>query len=143
MRKNLFTLVLVATLLTACSSGGEESEIEVHEVRVNAAAQGENSELLLAMHNHGGNTDQLTGVTSDIAESAELHNGEEIVQDIPVYANTELEFTPDGYHVVLTGLKQELHDGDEIEVILQFRDREDIAVHAHVGEAIEEHEHSP
>jgi copper(I)-binding protein len=142
MRKHLFLLVLLAILLTACGAGSEETGVEVHQVTVTEAAQGESSELFMALHNHGSATDQLTGVTSDAAEGAELHNGAEVVQDIPVYANTEIEFTPEGYHVVLFGLKQELHVGDEIQVVLQFRDREDITVKATVGESPEhQHEH--
>jgi len=136
MIKHFFRLILVAILLTACGTDSETG-IEVHEVRVDTAAQGESSELFMEMHNHGGETDQLTGVSSEAAEGAELHNGEEIVQDIPVYANSDLEFTPDRYHVVLVGLKQDLHEGDEIEVVLQFQDHEDITIHATVGEAAE------
>ena len=105
-----------------------------------AAAQGENSNVFMSMHNHGAETDQLTGVSTDAAESTQLQNDEEVVHDIPVYANTELEFAHVGYHVMLVGLKQELHAGDEIEVVLQFRDHEDIVVKATVGEAAE-HEH--
>jgi len=41
---------------------------------------------------------------------------------------------------MLVGLKQELHVGDEIEVVLQFRDHEDLTISVPVGEAIE-HEH--
>ena len=73
-------------------------------------------------------------------EVARLQNGIEIVDMIPVYANTEFVFIPDGYHVMLVGLKQELHVGDEIEVVLQFRDHEDLTISVPVGEAIE-HEH--
>jgi len=59
-------------------------------------------------------TDQLTSVSTEAAEGAELHNSTEVVEVIPVYANTELEFTPDGYHVVLVELTQDLHTEDEI-----------------------------
>ena len=45
-------------------------------------------------------------------------------------------------HVMLIGLKQELHVGDEIEVVLQFRDHEDLTISVPVGEATEhEHDH--
>jgi periplasmic copper chaperone A len=94
------------------------------------------------MHNHGSETDQLTGASTDAAEVAQLYNGQEVVDVIPVYANTEFVFIPDGYHVMLVGLKQELHMGDEIEVVLHFRDHEDITISVPVGEATgHEHEH--
>lgn len=143
MSKRFFTpltLILVAILSTACGAGSAESGIEVHQVSMDAAAQGEKSAVYLAMHNHGSETDQLTGVSSDAAESAQLHNGAEVVEIIPVYANTEFVFIPDGYHVMLVGLKQELHVGDEIEILLHFRDHEDIAIKVPVQETAE-HEH--
>ena len=140
MRKRFFTLILAAILLPACGAGSVESGIEVHQVKMGAAAQGEDRAVYLAMQNHGSETDQLTGVSSDAAEVAQLQNGTDIVDVIPVYANTEFVFIPDGYHVMLIGLKQELHVGDEIEVVLHFRDHEDLTISIPLGEAIE-HEH--
>ena len=140
MRKRLFTLIFAVILLTACSAGSAESGIEVHQVKMGAGAQGEDRAVYLAMHNHGSETDQLTGASSDAAEIVQLQNGTEIVDVIPVYANTEFVFIPDGYHVMLVGLKQELQVGDEIEVVLQFRDHKDLTVSIPVGEAVE-HEH--
>jgi len=105
-----------------------------------AAAQGEDRAVYLAMRNHDSETDQLTGASSEAAEVVQLQNGTEVVDVIPVYANKEFVFIPDGYHVMLVGLKQELHVGDEIEVVLHFRDHEDMKISVPVGEAIE-HEH--
>jgi periplasmic copper chaperone A len=142
MRKHFFTLILAAILLPACGARNVESGIEAHQAKVEAAAQGEDSPVYLAMHNHGSETDQLTGVSTDAAEAAQLQNGAEAVDVIPVYANTEFVFIPDGYHVMLVGLKQELHVGDEIEVVLHFRDHEDLTISVPVGEATgHEHEH--
>jgi periplasmic copper chaperone A len=142
MRKRFLTLILVVILLTACSAGSVESGIEVQQVKMGAAVQGEDRAVYLAMRNHGSEADQLTGASSDSAEVVQLQNGTEIVDVIPVSANTEFVFIPDGYHVMLVGLKQELHVGDEIEVVLQFRDHDDIKISVPVGEATEdEHEH--
>ena len=105
-----------------------------------AAAQGEDRAVYLAMRNHDSETDQLTGASSEAAEVVQLQNGTEVVNVIPVYANKEFVFIPAGYHVMLVGLKQELHVGDEIEVVLHFRDHEDMKISVPVGEAIE-HEH--
>ena len=145
MNRCLFALLLTAILLTACGSSSTASEttesgIEVHQIKMGAGAQGEDRALYLAMHNHGSETDQLIGASSGAADVVQLQNGTEIVEVIPVYANTEFVFIPDGYHVMLIGLKQELHVGDEIEVVLQFRDHEDLTIRVPVGEATE-HEH--
>src|SRR6185503_3951386 len=143
----LLALILTAILLAACGSSSTASEstesgIEVHQIKMGAGAQGEDRAVYLAMHNHGSETDQLTGASSDAAEVVQLQNGTEVVDAIPVYANTEFVFIPDGYHVMLVGLKQEVHVGDEIEVVLQFRDHEDLTISVPVGEATEhQHEH--
>jgi copper(I)-binding protein len=140
MRKRIFTLILMAILLTACGAASAESGIEVHKIKIGAGVQGEDRAVYLAMHNHGSETDQLTGASSEAAQVVQLQNGTDVVDVIPVYANTEFVFIPDGYHVMLVGLKQELHVGDEIEVVLHFRDQEDLTISVPVGEAIE-HEH--
>jgi len=142
IRKRFFTLILAAILLTACGAGSAESGIEVHQVKMGAAAQGENRAVYLAMRNHGSEPDQLTGASSDAADVAQLQNGTQVVDVIPVYANKEFVFIPDGYHVMLVGLKRDLRVGDEIEVVLQFRDHEDMTIKVPVQEAMEhEHEH--
>jgi copper(I)-binding protein len=142
MRKRFPTLVLAAILLTACGAGSAESGIEVDQVKIGAAAQGEDRAVYLAMRNPGSESDQLTGASSDAADVAQLQNGTEVVDVIPVYANKEFAFIPDGYHVMLVGLQRDLHMGDEIEVVLQFRDHEDMTIKVPVQEAMEhEHDH--
>ena len=140
MRKHFFILAVAALLLTACSAGSAESGIEVQQVKMGAGSQGEDRAVYLAMHNHGSETDQLTGAASEAAEVVQLQNGTAIVDVIPVYGNTEFVFIPDGYHVMLVSLKQDLRVGDEIEVVLHFRDHEDLTISVPVGEATE-HEH--
>jgi periplasmic copper chaperone A len=140
MRKRIFTLVLAAILLTACGAGSAESGIQVDQVKMGAGALGEDRAVYLAMHNLGSEPDQLTGASSAAAEVAQLQNGTQVVGVIPVDAKTEFVFIPDGYHVMLVGLKQELRVGDEIEVVLQFRDHEDMTIKVPVQEAME-HEH--
>jgi copper(I)-binding protein len=140
MRTRFVTLLFAVILLTACSAGSGESGIGVDQVKMGAGAQGEDRAIYLAIHNRGSETDELTGASSDAAEIVQLQNGTEVVEVIPVDANREFVFIPDGYHVMLVGLKQELRLGDEIEVVLHFRDHEDLTIRVPVGEAIE-HEH--
>jgi copper(I)-binding protein len=142
MRKHYFTFLLAAILLTACGAESAESGIEVDQAKVGAGVQGEDRAVYLAMRNHGSETDQVIGASSDAAEVVQLQNSTEVVDVIPVYAEKEFVFIPDGYHVMLIGLKQDLQVGDEIEVILHFRDHEDMTIIVPVAEAIEhEHDH--
>ena len=142
MRKRFFILILAAILLSACGAGTAESGIEIDKAKIGAGAQGEDRAVYLAMRNHGSETDQVIGASSDAAEVVQLQNSTEIVDVIPLYADKEFVFIPDGYHVMLIGLKQDLHVGDEIEVVLHFRDHEDMTIRVPVAEAIEhEHDH--
>lgn len=120
--------------MTACGAGSTESGIEVRQALVNIGAQGDDSPVYLALLNHDSKTDQLIGVSSEAAEAVLLHNSTEVVDVIPVDANKEFVFIPDGYHVMLVGLKQELQVGDEIEIVLHFRDHADITIKVPVQE---------
>lgn len=140
MGKRFFTLIVTALLLTACRAVGTENGIEVSKIKIGAGAQGDDRAVYLAMHNHDLKADRLTGASSNAAEITQLQNGTDIVDGIPVDANREFVFIPDGYHVMLIGLKQDLHEGDEIEVILHFRNHEDLTIRVPVGKAVD-HEH--
>ena len=143
MRKLLFPvlmLILAAILLTACDAGNAESGIEVPQALVDLGAQGEDSPVYLALRNNDSKADQLTGVSTEAADAVRLHNSMEPVDVIPIDANKEFVFIPDGYHVMLIGLKQELQTGDEIEIILHFRDHADITVKVPARDA-EDHGH--
>jgi periplasmic copper chaperone A len=128
-----FMVVLGAVLLPAC---GAEKGIEVHKVWMRPGAQGENEAVYFVMHNHASETDELTSVTSDAAQAAELDEttvvddvaGMKKVDSVPVEAFAEIEFAPRGYHVMLIGLKQDLKLGDEIEITLHFKNHEDITI---------------
>jgi copper(I)-binding protein len=96
MRKGFFTLIFAAILMTACGAASTQRGIEVKQVKMGAGAQGEDRAVYLAMRNYGSETDQLTGVSSGAAEVAQLQNGTEVVDVIPVYANREFVFIPDG-----------------------------------------------
>jgi copper(I)-binding protein len=81
MRKCFFTLstlILAAILLTACGAGSEETGIEVRQVKMDAGAQGENSAIYLVMRNHGSETDQLIGASSDAAEVCSLKTAQRL-----------------------------------------------------------------
>jgi len=122
-----------ALLLSACSA---EIGIEVHEVWMRPAAQGENGAVYFVIHNHSSEEDELIGISSDIAEAVEMHeskmNGDVMemnqVESVPLEAYAEIKFEPGGLHIMLVNLKKDVKVGDEIDVTLHFKNFEDIRV---------------
>jgi periplasmic copper chaperone A len=139
MKRMLGIIILGAVLLSACSAG----DIEVHEPWARAVLQGENSAAYFALHNHSNQSDELLGISSDIADAVELHlsqmgsNGEMQMipqTSIPLAAGEELMLQPGGYHVMLIGVKQDLKVGDHFQMILHFKTHADITIDVSVQE---------
>ena len=103
-------------------------ELTVRGAWVRAADSGATAALYFALINEGTTADTLTGVTSADAESASLHistqHGEmmhmSLVTTLPVPAQDSVLFRPLGAHVMLTGLKRPLIEGDSILATLVF-----------------------
>jgi periplasmic copper chaperone A len=139
--KRIFISILAGVLLlTAC---GTEKGIEIHSAWMRPAAQGENGAVYFVIHNHSSTADELVGASSNIAEAVEMHesvltDGDVMqmheVTSVPLDAFAEIEFTPGGLHMMLVGLKLGITVGDEIEVILHFRNFEDIRIMVPVRE---------
>jgi copper(I)-binding protein len=80
--------------------------------------------------NSGGTADRLTAAESPAADRAETHinlrEGDIVrmrrVISVDVSANGKTLFQPNGFHVMLTGLKVPLKAGDSISLSLQFAD---------------------
>jgi copper(I)-binding protein len=78
--------------------------------------------------NDGGAADALIGAAADVAGTAELHETKivnDVAQMVPVTrvevpAHGRVEFKPEGYHVMLMGLKHDLKEGDTVKLTLQF-----------------------
>ena len=126
--------------MTAC---GTEKGIEIHSAWMRPAAQGENGAVYFVIHNHSSTADELVGASSNIAEAVEMHESMltdadvmkmHEVSSVPLDAFAEIEFTPGGLHMMLVGLKLGIAVGDEIEVILHFRNFEDIRIMVPVRE---------
>ena len=132
-------------LLSACvATGAGGTDIEAHDYWGRAALKDGNGAAYMLLHNHTEADDELVGVSSDAATAVEIHlsqmSGDGIMQMIPqesiaLPADGEVEFKPGSYHIMLIGLKQDLKVGDEITVILHFKNHEDITLTIPVMEA--------
>jgi hypothetical protein len=125
--------------------------VESHEAWVRNANQGEITAVYMILHNHTDVNDALVGVSTDVAEVAELHLSEvkndvmtmTLQERIEIPADGEVVLESGGYHVMLIGLKQDLQVGDEITITLNFENYPDVTVTVPVKDSAEEHQSHP
>lgn len=140
MKKKFVFALAGMLLLSAC---GAKEGIEIRDVWARQATQGMTSAVYFVIQNHNLEADELIGAASDVADAVEIHESKmegdvmrmSRVESIALEPSAKVEFRPGGYHVMMIGLKQDLKAGDEIEVILQFRDGPDVTVKAIVKDA--------
>jgi copper(I)-binding protein len=86
--------------------------------------------------------DSITGLTTPIADKAEMHRtvkGDggimrmEPVDALPLKANDAVTFGPGGLHVMLTGLKKPLAAGDSFPLTLTFAHAGPVTITVSVG----------
>lgn len=82
----------------------------------------------LDIRNTGPAPDRLTGVSSDIAGRAEIHQSVmegtvarmRPVEALEIGANAAAELKPGGYHLMFLGLKRPLREGERFRATLRF-----------------------
>jgi periplasmic copper chaperone A len=139
MKRLLVSMLASILLISACSPG---TGIEVSKAWMRPAALGGNGAAYFLIQNRSDSADELTGASSDVAQTLELHESKmdgDVMQmqhaaSVPIEENTSLEFEPGGWHVMLIGLNKDLKAGDEIQMTLHFRDHDDITVTVPVQE---------
>jgi hypothetical protein len=103
-------------------------QLEVSDAFVRAAPAGDVSALYFTVKNGGSTADALVGARVEIAGATEVHEmvteGSQSmmrpVERIDVPAGGEAVLEPGGYHVMLMNLKEELREGERIEVVLEL-----------------------
>lgn len=85
--------------------------------------------VFLTLHNSGTDADKLTGVKTDAATTAEIHESfvddqgtmqMRKVDDVEVGGGQQVTLKPDGYHIMLMGLTKPLVEGETFKVTLTF-----------------------
>ena len=146
MKRILYFALAFILLLSAC---GTEKGIEVHSAWARPAAQGDNGGVYFELHNHGSTPDEITSVSSNVADAVEIHESKmegdvmkmEMLTSLPIDAYADMIFEPGGLHVMLVNLHQELKLDDEFEIVLHFKNHEDITVHVIVKDTAPEEDH--
>ena len=143
-----FIPIILIVLLSAC---GSEEGIEIHSAWMRPAAKDANGGVYFELHNHSSSPDELTGVSSEAAVVAEIHESKmegdvmsmHQLTSLPLEANADIAFAPGGLHVMLINLRQDFKVNDEFTITLHFKNSEDLTVHVIVRDfAPEEEEHT-
>jgi hypothetical protein len=132
----LSALVAVPVMALAAQNG-----IEVEKAWSRAAMQGRVGVVYLTIVDNGA-ADRLTGVSSPVAEKAELHESfseggvakMRPVGSLPVEQAKPVVLAPGGYHVMLMGLKQPLKQGDVFPITLSFANAGQLTAQVTVGQ---------
>ena len=146
MKKIIILALLTILVLGACSAPGD---MEVHQAWVRPTAKGENAAVYFTLHNHSATADELTGLTTSVADITEIHETKiendvmqmNMVTSVPLAADEEIIFTPGASHIMLVNIKEELVLGEHIGLILHFKNHEDIVVEVHIEDSMPEEDH--
>lgn len=116
------------------SNSGNSDEVILGKLEISngwarPGTEGQNSAVYLTIHNGTATADTLLNISSDVADSAEIHKsiqnddgttsmrpaGQQIVDEAE-----QLRFEPGGLHIMLRDLKQNLEVSDSLTVSLEF-----------------------
>ena len=119
-----------------------QSGIRIEHMWSRAALEGGVGVLFMTVTNDGP-ADRLVGVSTPVADRAELHesmNDNGVMkmrpaEKLPVAPGKPLVLTPGGYHVMLMGLKRALRAGDRFPVTLSFENAGAVTTEALVAKA--------
>jgi copper(I)-binding protein len=121
-------VILAAVLLAIPVFGfAQQNNIRVENAWSRAAMAGRTGVVYLTITDTGV-PDRLTGASSPVAASADLHESftdhgvakMRGVAALPVEPDKPVTLAPSGYHIMLTGLKRPLNQGDSFPVTLVF-----------------------
>lgn len=136
----LIVTALVCFLVLGCNTESDSTDssnsnkvvlgkIEISSGWARPASQGQTSAVYLTISNGTASPDTLVGITSEIANSVEIHEsiesdngttsmlpaGKQVIQD-----GHKLEFAPGGLHIMLKDLERDVKAGDSLSVSLEF-----------------------
>lgn len=131
----VFTIILIWGIVSVGSKVGASSIIKVEKAWIRESS-GPNAALFMTLTNLSGAPQALRRADLEVCAYAELHTHKEEkgvfkmrqvdVIEIPPQGHQELK--PGGYHVMLMKLHVPLRAGEQIPVILHFREGESLQV---------------
>jgi periplasmic copper chaperone A len=145
---SLFMLTLFAGLV----QGASASDIMIMKpvARATLSPAIKTSAIYLSLMNHGGADDRLLSASTPAANTAEIHQTQmqgDVMQMRPIEgglalpAGATVKLAPGGTHIMLTGLKAPLKNGDVIVLELLFEKSGPQKLDVPVGVVSVTHEH--
>ncbi|GAA2650828.1 copper chaperone PCu(A)C [Streptomyces vastus] len=117
-------LLMAAPAVAGCSSASSGPELKVASAYMPQPVSDDLAGGYLVVTNTGDTADELTSVTSGLAEDITLHEsaGETMrqVDSFTVPANGRLELKRGGSHLMFTGLARKPAQGERVSIELHF-----------------------
>jgi copper(I)-binding protein len=146
--KTLTVLTIACILLATPSLTVAEGQLTVSDAWIPEAPPGMNvMAAFMIIRNDTGITRYLTGVSSDQFERVEMHRT--VIEnekarmvrqyELTINSGDVLKFEPGGNHLMLFNPKKSLKKGDEIGLILLFKNEDIVSVKARVRKHSEMH----
>jgi copper(I)-binding protein len=130
-------ILLAAAFLVLVASAAGAATIEVKGAWIRATPPGATTAAGYAsLTNHGLSTDRLMGAHTAVAANVAPHQMSmaggvmrmrPITGGLPIAASATVSLSPNGNHLMLTGLKRPLKVGSHVRIVLQFQRAGDVA----------------
>ena len=135
MKLGLPVSLLCALVLARGFALAQGDRIEIENAWSRTAMQGRTGVVYLTIVDRGA-ADRLTGVSSPVADKAELHQSfseggvskMRPVASLAVDKDKPVVLAPGGYHIMLMDLKRPLNQGDAFPVTLSFANTGQVTV---------------
>ena len=114
-------------LLSACGQTGDP-DIRIGDAWARPTRGEVPGAVYVAIDNKGSSDDRLTGVSTDRAAMAMVHQSDladgvatmRMVDEVRILAGGRIEMAPGGTHIMLEGLKAPLNSGESFDIVLKF-----------------------
>ena len=136
--RNLFTLILLTSLVIGCqrtetsstrtTTHSSEWDMNIKEAWVRPTKAGMMSAAYFNLYNKSSVADTLVRAASSVSDNVQIHRSYEkdglmVMEEQPfvdIAPNSERNFAPGGYHIMIINSSMDLMEGDEIPMTLFF-----------------------
>ncbi|WOD08987.1 copper chaperone PCu(A)C [Marinomonas sp. GJ51-6] len=121
----------IAAILMAVTPFAFSAQLEISRTNLKAnIPSSDNTAAYMLVENLTKDDVRIIGAETDVAEFAELHShrmdGDRMIMRhekyIDVDAGESVRFAPNGYHIMLIGLKQRVKHGEQAKIVLKYDD---------------------